>query len=279
MPSSPKNPYAIYVHCDGSMVYDSKSSGGIGYYIMFPEHLGLESLSESVGRFVGANIERLELQGIIAGINGLIDYYENHADQLSEVDTIILVTDRFALQDSDRTNAYKIQQWRKDKWKNHEGKEIKNYDLLDDLDKARTKLARIARSRVHIQYMPRKKNKVADKLSKAGRNQALADTSIAKKGEKIGKRKFDGAEITYNSLQSKETVDIRIFRKDPLKTQWEVWGEILDGEFKGRKLKIYCDDALASKLSRHHSYQVKIKTVFNHHIIIYKTMQELLKQK
>ncbi|AWX43636.1 hypothetical protein HME9304_00627 [Flagellimonas maritima] len=40
---------AIYIHCDGSMMYDSQSSGGIGYVIKFPEYLELEDVSEHDG--------------------------------------------------------------------------------------------------------------------------------------------------------------------------------------------------------------------------------------
>jgi len=57
------NPYALYVCCDGAMDYDSKNTGGVGFEIIFPDSIGLESTKYSLGKYEGANIERLELAG------------------------------------------------------------------------------------------------------------------------------------------------------------------------------------------------------------------------
>ena len=134
------NPHAIYVYCDGAMDYDSKSSGGIGYEIIFPETVDLENIHESIGRYEGANIERLEYEGIIQGMEATLKLIQSHKEKLRNVNQIIFVTDRYALHDGERTNPYKIKQWRSNKWHNHEGKPIKNSDLLDKLDKTRKKI-------------------------------------------------------------------------------------------------------------------------------------------
>lgn len=269
------NPHALYVKCDGAMDYDSKNTGGIGFEIIFPESVGYETIQETFGKYVGGNIERIELEALISGIEYLIKFFRKEGENLSNINTIIFVTDRFRLNQNEGTNPYRIREWRRNKWCNHEGKAIKNSDLLDKLDKKRTNLSKIARSRVEIIYKPRKQNKVADKLAKAGKKFSIEDDSISLKGLKVGKRKFEGNEISYKSVIEKDHLHIHIFLKTPVLSQWEISAEICDGINIGKKIKIYTDDKLAIKLQRRHEYKVRIKSVFSHHIEMYRTFKEI----
>ncbi len=263
------NPYAIYVHCDGAMNYDSNSSGGIGYVIIFPENIELEPITNSVGKFVGANIERLELEAIIQGMEEILRLSKKYSAQFRKANHIIITTDRFALNDEERTNPHRIRQWRKNRWHNHEGKPIKNSDLLDKLDKNRKKLVGNLHCRVNIQYERRKKNKPADKLAKAGKDFPLKKDNIAIKGTKPAKRLFEGLLIDYKKLNKKEELIIHIYRKEPVREAWEIFAEVCKGKFYGYKLKIYAEDRLASRLQRQHIYRVKIKDVLRYHINVY----------
>ena len=256
------------------MLYNSENSGGIGYIIKFPEDMGEEDISNFAGIYVESNIERLELEGIIQGMEALIKYINKGGKSLSSVSRIIVITDRFALQDSERTSPYRIRDYRKNGGKNHEGKEIKNWDLLNKLDKKRTKLSAIARKTVRIEFRRRKENKEADKLSKQARNEGVRTRKIALEGHKIGKRKFDGQEVSYTTLEVKETISINIFRKQFLKKQCEVNAELVEGSKKGQCLKIYTDFELQERLQRGNAYDVRIKHVFNHHIVIFRTIEK-----
>jgi ribonuclease HI len=269
------NPYALYVYCDGAMDYDSKNTGGIGYEIVFPESVDLDNIRESFGRYQGANIERIELEGIISGVEAVIRVFEKEREKLKNINTIIVVTDRFRLNDNEGTNPFRIKDWRKNKWCNHEGKAIKNSDLLDKLDKKRKKLSEIAYSNVRIEYKSRKLNKVADTLAKNGKKKLITDDRIAVKGLKVGKRKFEGIEVIYKSLKEKDEMLVHIFLKSPVNDQWEILVEICNGINIGRKVKIYSDDKLASKLQRRNEYKVKLKTVYSHHVTIFRSIKKL----
>lgn len=270
-----RNPYAVYINCDGAMDYDKHNTGGIGFIFSFPDNIDLKEISISKGVYIGGNIERLEYEALIQAMEYAIDLFETHSDKLQNVPQIFLVTDRFALNDSERTNAFKIQAWRRNSWKNHEGKPIKNHDLLDKLDKTRKKLSQSTGARVNIIYRPRKKNKQADKLAKKGKTEGLKNDSLAKKGEKIGKRIFDGSEIKYVKLHAKDELLIHVFRKDPVQELWEVWVEMYEGNNKGEKFKIYADNELARKLQRRNFYSIKIKEVFRFHTTIYRTIKKI----
>lgn len=269
------NPYALYVKCDGAMNYDSRNTGGVGFEIIFPDFIDMKSIQESHGSYEGANIERLELEALIIGIEYLINLYAKVGEKLSAINTIIFVTDRFRLNDNEGTNPFRIQEWRKNKWCNHEGKAIKNHDLLDKLDKKRKKLSTIAKSKILIEYQRRKQNKVADKLAKAGKKLATKEDRIAVKGLKVGRRKFDGPIVKYSKLNEKDEIHIHIFLKTPVNKQWEISTEVCEGIYFGQKLIIYTDDKLAPKLQRRHEYIVRIKKAFTHHVEIYRTISEV----
>jgi ribonuclease HI len=270
-----QNPYAIYVYCDASMDYDSQNTGGVGFQIIFPDCVQKDNIKESVGKFVHANIERLELEAIISSMETLVDIYQKGGVDLSGVGSIVVVTDRLALCDTERTYPYKIQEWRKNNWCNHEGKEIKNSDLLDRLDKKRKKLSELVRGRVSIEYRPSKLNRTADKLAKAGKDIPICNNSIAIGGLKVGKRKDAGREVTYRFLRKGDEIDIRIFLKRPIRNQWEISAEICEGANAGQKLKIYTDYELAEKLHRHHEFRIRLKKVYSHHIEIFRSIKEL----
>jgi len=269
------NPYAIYVYCDGAMDYNSKNTGGVGIEIRFPEHIDCESIELSIGRYEKANIERIELEAILQGMNEVIELYKKKRECLTNVNNIIIKTDRAGLTDQGKTNPYKIREWRKNDWKNYEGKAIKNKDLLDKIDKTRWKIANELCRIVKIEYGRRKFNKKADKLAKKGKESSLVNKSIAISGVKIGRRIYDGAEIQYQLLEEKSEYVIHVYKKEPVQDQWEICVEFCDGQFLGQSMKIYSDDNLERKLHRCHKYKVRIKKVYKFHAIIYKTVKEV----
>lgn len=261
------NPYAIYINCDGAMDYTPSNPGGIGFIINFPDFIELQPISVSIGSYEKANIEMLEMEALIEAMKRMIELYKEHKPLLTRVNKIILITDRFGLHDTEKTNAYQIKEWRANNWCNHENKPIKNWKQIDELDKTRQKLTKIAGIAVSIEHRPRKKNKGADKLAKAGKF-GLPNDKLARKGEKIGRRKFDGAEIKYVVLKPSMSLSVNIFKKDPVRHQWEVCMEIINGDHLGKKLKCYCDDEIAGKLMRGNQYVITIDKVFRYHILI-----------
>jgi ribonuclease HI len=268
------NPYAVYVYCDGALDYKKNNPGGVGFQICFPESVQLDPIEISIGTFHGGNIEQLELEALIQAMKGTRKIFEEYSQKLRNINHIIFITDRYGLREDDKTSSYRINIWRQNKWKNYEGKPIKNHKLLDELDKARTKLRNTSYAKVNIEWRPRKQNRKADKLAKAGKYSGMPNLKLQKKGQKIGKRKFSGPEVSYLILNPKDKLHVNIFRKDPVQDQWEIWAEICQGEMTGKKIKVYCDDLLESKLKRGNEFIVRIKDVFNYHITIYRTIEK-----
>ena len=257
---------AVYIRCDAGMDYKPKNPGGLGVVIEFPDFVDLEPAKFEFGKYTGANIERLELEAIIRGMDECIKIFINERERLKSIKRIIIVTDRFGLKDEEKTSPYRIRDWKKNKWKNFEGKSIKNQDLLERLDKMRRRLTASTYCTIDIEYKPRKFNKDANKLSHLGKKKSLEDKSVEVKGTKQGRRKFDGDEIKYSLLKSKQEYIIHIFKKDPVSDQWEIHAELCEGIYEGKKIKIYTDNKLERKLPRNNYYRVRIKNVYRYHM-------------
>ena len=111
----------------------------------------------------------------------------------------------------------------------------------------------------NILYERRKFTKSADKLAKKGKGQAIVINNIALKGAKIGKRKYDDIAVDYGLLKEKDEYVVHIFKKEPVRDQWEISVEICEGKLLGKKFNIYAGSEIERRLHRHHQYCIRIK--------------------
>jgi ribonuclease HI len=250
------------------MDYGQGNAGGVGFEIQFPESLNREPIQGLVGRFSKANIERLELQGIIEGIQRLIEIYNLEGAALDSVGRIVVFTDRLGLSDQSKTNAFALRRWRKANWHNDEGKAIKNCDLLAKLDKERKKLMQRSHCRVEITYRPRRYNIVADGLASAAKELGPARQSLAVPGTKMGRRRFRGPPVELWRLKVGQRHVVHVYRKDPVGDQWHVYAEFAEGPLKGMKLTVYADSDVEHQVHRGNFYRVTLSGVFRHHVTL-----------
>lgn len=263
----------IHIHTDGAMDLDTEQTGGTAYVIKFPESLGIQNIEESFRRD-RQGIHRLEMIAILEAIEALIKWTKNNTKYLRNISGVIIHTDRISL--TELLNPWKISGWRRSGWKNHEGKPIKDKDLLDKIDKARKKLNNKIRGRIEIVYIRRKYNKQADNLSKKGKVSVNKHRKIInEKNSKVANRLFDGEEVRYGDLRVSDQLEVRVYMKDPVQKDFEVSAEISGGEHFGKKIKIYVSFIEELELHRHHYYKVTIKDVYKHHIRIMPDFEEV----
>lgn len=264
---------AILVFTDGAMDRDPKQTGGTGFVIKFPHFVGLPDVQESFRRD-GQGIHRLEMIAILEALDWLNKWLKKNGELVQNVSGVVINTDRHSL--TELLNPWKISAWRRQGWKNHEGKPIKDSDLLDSIDKSRTKLSKTIRGRIEIKYLRRKHNKEADKLSKRGKiGVEKSKIIIGGKASKISQRLFDGEEIRYSNLSVGDSLEVRVYMKDPVQREFEVVGEISDGEHFGKKIRIYVSFLEELELHRHHYYRFTVKEVLKHHIRVMPDFNEI----
>ncbi|MCK5027038.1 MAG: hypothetical protein KAS07_01325 [Candidatus Pacebacteria bacterium] len=260
------SPHAIQVHCDGAMDYDTKQTGGNGFTIDFPDSLDKEPIHKSI-RNDKQGIHRLEMISIIEAMEELLAVSKQEPALLRQAAGIEIYTDRIKVTDEELANPYAIRNWRKNGWKNHEDKAIKDSDLLDKIDKTRLKLTKIVSGPVTIGYKRRKHNRVADKLAKVGKTTTNRGKKIYKeKQRRVIRRKYDGAEINYPKVSAKTTFSVRVYAWEPVSNQFEVCFEICSGNFKKNIIKTIVKSSEKKILHRGHCYIIKISRVFKHHV-------------
>jgi ribonuclease HI len=269
-----KNPHAIYIYCDGSMDLGSKGGRGTGYFLDFQENVPLENISYSSGGFQDGNIEQLELSAILSGLNALYQIFIKQKELFRSIREIIVVTDRFALAES-RLKPYTIINWRKNKWLNHEQKPIKNKELIDQIDKSRTKISKEMSCRIEIVYTRRKNNRNADKLAKIGKKETNPRRGLYKSPIKIGKPIYNEAMVNYLSIKKGQVFIIRPFFKEVIKNSSEIKAEIMEGDPVGERITIITSLELADKLHRGNNYVIIIERVNKYHVTILEEIQHI----
>jgi len=261
------DPSALYVHCDAAMSYNSQSTGGVGYCFSAPENSDLDGISKSFGKYTKYNIETLELTAINEAMKCVLHRYQLNPDVFKNLTQIVFITDRFHISDQERTNPYTITKWRKNHWRNYQNKPIKNSEILDIIDKNRTKLIKNLHYHIGISYVSRKYNKKTDKLAKDGKK-VFSVKSANKQSVKVGKRLYNGGEIIYSGLCGNDKLVLCPYLKQFVKDMWEIRAEICKGTNKGQTVTIYTDTHTERSFHRNHYYTVIIDKVFSNYITI-----------
>ena len=262
------NPQAIQVHCDGAMDYDTNQTGGNGFEIAFPDVFELEPVTKSI-RNDGQGIHRLEMISIIESMEELLSILKENPELARGSAGVEIYTDRFSVTDGELIGPYRIRDWRKNKWRTHEGKPVKNSDLLDRIDKTRLKLSKAVGGLVTVTFKRRTQNKVADKLARAGKLTATRGKRLIEKNKRrVIKRIYDGDEVDYSRVSSDAIIEVRVYAWMPVNNDYEICFESCSGDFEGHIIKTYVTQELKDQLQRGHFYMINIAEVFKHHIRI-----------
>jgi ribonuclease HI len=262
------NPYSIIIHCDGAMNYDKNSTGGNGFIIEFPDDLNRESIKVSI-RNDNQGINRLEMISIQEAVRELLRVNAKEEIFKNITGGVIIYTDRNSVTDEGQLNTYRIAEYRRNKWKTIEGREVKNKDLIDSIDKDRHKLAKLISGRVEIKYKREKYNKVADKLSRVGKSMIIQSKSTRlQKNVMVTRRKYTGSAVDYSQIGIGEVLVVRVYKWEQVNKQVEISAEIVSVEYHGRKIVIYISTSEKNSVHRSKNYEVEVLKVNKHYIIV-----------
>ena len=118
------------------MDYDTSNTGGTGYRIVFPENSNIPDIEEKYSRNK-QNIHRLEMIAILEVMEELLKWRKNNKNVSVCCSGIVIHTDRYSLSDEELLSPWKVEDWKRKGWKTHEGKPIKNKDLVSQIQKTR----------------------------------------------------------------------------------------------------------------------------------------------
>ena len=264
-----KNYNAIYIFTDGSY---KDSCGGMGIFIEFPDNVNIENIEYSIGKIKNIHVFELELEAIYSASMKMLDLLKDKfkKKEIGKSNYIYFNTDSFYSKECFITG--KVEGQKKRKWKKDDGSYIEHKEIINKIHNNLKKIRKLSGKRVEVQYIPRKKNKKADKLANIGRKEFNEIKKESKKKKvKKSKRKYDGDEIKYKFLKKDKEIILRIYyKKEENYREWFIWGEIESKRYLGRKVKFICDAEFEKKIHRTHTYNFKIKEIFNGSITLQK---------
>jgi len=212
------DPHAIHIQIDGSCYRNPGGESGCAAIAFYPEHLQLPS-EQIVDRGYGESTNnRMELMACLKALE-----WVRERQPWTEVVRVQLVTDSTYLANGIHNAPY----WKKNKWRNQDGKPMFNSDLWDDLLRARMK----AGLRVDVVYQKGKKTaegKLIDAAAKAAakRGRFAEDSGYRPGAFRRSMVKDRGAALAYPA--SGQEAVIRPYAKKPLLKEERVSFNVFD---------------------------------------------------
>jgi ribonuclease HI len=243
------DPHALKIYVDGSALDNPGGAGGFAAWVEFPIdwHRPNELLFQR--GFQETTNQRMEL---LACIRAFEHIAATRFD--STVQRIQIVTDSKYVHD----HFFLADRWRKNGWRNLDGKPIENRDLWKRLLSVRSKV----RVRTEVEWMLGKKSQILRTVDKSAKA-ASAEPWHIDRGFKSGKigRSITKTKKSASMFQaSGQEATIRIYRTTLLgradhKIYFNVFSEA-SGQFDDKAYG-YCSPEVAVDLHRHHIYRVR----------------------
>lgn len=208
-------PYALKLYVDGSAFRNPGHEGGFSVFAEYPDSFGIVS-KEVINRgYEGTTNNRMELRACVEAFK----FARKEVDRLG-LNHVVVVTDS----DYVYSNQQRANYWKKDGWKNREGRNVDNPDLWNEFLSARQK--------VHATLEVRwERGKTTDILNAVDKGAKKAATGIKKKDfgfnkGKIIRTKIRGGGISMFPAQGQNLI-IRVFKYEyKSDSEWKVCFEL-----------------------------------------------------
>lgn len=244
------DPHALKIYIDGSALRNPGGAGGLAAWIEFPidwdrpdELLFQEGFQETTNN-------RMELLACILAF----EYVRKRGREL-RVERVQIVTDSKYVHDC----FFLADKWRKNGWRNFDGKPVENRDLWKRLMSVRAKVI----VRTELKRMLGKKSPILKSVDKAAKIAASQPwkTDRGFKGGKVGRSKGGSKRAAPLFPAKGQDAVIRIYRSRLVGSDHKIYFEVL--EISGQvveKASAFASANIAVDLHRHHSYRVTFNT-------------------
>jgi ribonuclease HI len=241
------DPHALKIYIDGSALRNPGGAGGLAARIEFPidwnkpdEPLFQEGFQETTNN-------RMELLACIRAF----EYMREQGRQL-RVERVQIVTDSKYVHDC----FFLADKWRKNGWRNFDGKPVENRDLWKRLLSVRAKMT----VRTELKWMLGKKSPILKSVDKAAKVAASQpwETDRGFKGGKVGRSKGGSKRAAPLFPARGQEAVIRIYRSRLVGSDHKIYFEVWDIQSVGivEKASAFASAEIAVDLHRHHSYRV-----------------------
>jgi len=227
--------------------------GGTGVFMQYPEEFDLKAKTYYRGFHESTN-NRMELRAGIEGLKILREEIKKFGRK-----NIVWNTDSQYISDY----IYQIPKWRKNKWIKEDGEPISNKDLWKDLESIRSSL------RIYPNWIPREKNKEADRLANLGSSNPT-HTDFGYNSGRVGTSIGSSRKAPIFYKEKNENICIRIYKGDGEKSKdkCKIRFQIVSGDQTSEsKYYAYASTLIYLELHRMHRYTVNISDGFIRSIV------------
>lgn len=253
------DPNALKIYVDGSALKNPGGPGGIAGIAEFPENLNRDSELIFEEGYLETTNNRMELWACIKAFE-----YARQVAALLRCPRIIIISDSLYVNDNHRRAPY----WKKNGWKNADGRPLENADLWNELLLLRPKV----RTSTEIQWVKGKSAPILKEVDRRAKAAAKQPTNVDRgfRGGKVARSKTLGRSAsTLFSARGQESV-INVYRKKLVgttedKIYFDLFSES-NGEFTA-KHHAFTIAEIAHELHRSHRYRVRFNDNPKHPII------------
>ncbi len=254
------DPNSIKIYTDGSRNPDRE--GGFGLVIEYPSDQNLENEEISVQGYKETTNQRMELGACVYALK----YIRNNQDKFRKMTGRVIIATN---SDYVCSNQYRVIYWRKDKWKNREGRPIENSDLWKEFLSVKSNVG----IRTEIVWVKGKSIPIVkrvDKLAKQSVRSVIKRRDYGYKKGKIGKSKVKNGESPILFPANNQEEIIHIYHYTIINNQKKIKFDLFSEKENNfvEKYIAYLIDNKGVDIHRHgHYYRVKFNNNSKYPII------------
>lgn len=257
------DPYALKIYIDGSAYNNPGGEGGIASIVEYPDDMNRDPELIFAKGFTETTNQRMELRACIEALK----WARANAKPIG-CPRVIIISDSQYVCENHRSAFY----WKKNKWRNKDGRPVENPDLWDKLLAEKLRVG----VRTDLEWGKGKSTEIGKLVDKAAKRSAKGFDKIQDRGfhsGKISRTKLPGeVAVLYPACGQIEI--IRIYRKDLIyrskQVEYKILFEVLsekDGTYSSKNFA-YTSSENEGKLHRSHAYRVEFNGTPRYPIII-----------
>lgn len=238
-------PHALKLYVDGSAYRNPGHEGGYSVFAEYPDSFNVESHEVCSGAYGETTNNRMELKACIEAFK-----FARREVERIRINHILVITDS----DYVYSNQQRASYWKKDKWKNREGRPVGNSDLWNEFLSARQKVS----ATLEVRWHKGKESEILNNVDKGAKKAAkgIKKTDFGFNKGKVARTKVKGGGIAMFPAKGQKEV-IRIFKyENKADNEWKVCFELyLKSESKFTS-KYFAYIHSLEGIHRHSSYKV-----------------------
>jgi len=238
-------PHALKLYIDGSAYRNPGHEGGFSVFVEYPDSFDILISEVAKGSYSETTNNRMELRACIAAFK----FARKEVERLN-LRYIIVVTDS----DYIYSNQQRANYWKKDGWKNRDGRPIDNPDLWNEFLSARQKV----RATLEVRWEKGKTTQILNDVDKGAKKVAkgLKKTDFGFMKGKVCRTKIQGGWISMFSAKGQKEI-IKVFKyENKAKNEWKVCFELYSESERKFISKHFAYIRSLSDLHRHAFYKV-----------------------